>query len=53
MQSGNMRAAQPPPSTNSAEEAEMTSAAQVDSANEPKRSDDMPATSPTLSPTLS
>lgn len=31
----------------------MTKAAQVDSANEPKRSALMPATSPTLSPTLS
>jgi hypothetical protein len=32
---------------------EMTKAAQVDSANDPKRSADIPATSPTLSPTLS
>ncbi len=32
---------------------EITNAAQVDSANEPKRSAPMPATSPTLSPTLS
>ena len=32
---------------------EMTSAAQVDSANEPNRSAPMPAMSPTLSPTLS
>lgn len=31
----------------------MTKAAQVDSANDPKRSADIPATSPTLSPTLS
>jgi hypothetical protein len=31
----------------------MTKAAQVDSANEPKRSALIPATSPTLSPTLS
>ena len=33
--------------------AEMTKAAQVDSAKEPKRSAPMPAMSPTLSPTLS
>jgi len=32
---------------------EMTKAAQVDSANDPKRSALIPATSPTLSPTLS
>jgi hypothetical protein len=32
---------------------EITKAAQVDSANDPKRSADIPATSPTLSPTLS
>ncbi len=32
---------------------DITSAAQVDSAKDPKRSADMPATSPTLSPTLS
>jgi hypothetical protein len=32
---------------------EITKAAQVDSANEPKRSALIPATSPTLSPTLS
>ena len=32
---------------------EMTSAAQVDSANEPNKSALIPATSPTLSPTLS
>ena len=34
-------------------EAEITKAAQVDSANEPNKSALMPATSPTLSPTLS
>ena len=37
----------------SADTDEMTSAAQVDSANEPNRSAPMPAMSPTLSPTLS
>jgi hypothetical protein len=37
----------------SGDEAATTSAAQVDSAYEPKRSEPMPATSPTLSPTLS
>ena len=49
---GNSNAAQPASSKSEDVEA-ITKAAQVDSANEPKRSEPMPATSPTLSPTLS
>ena len=41
------------PEVNSTEVPETTKAAQVDSAREPKRSDPIPAISPTLSPTLS
>lgn len=41
------------PATNSFEVVEITKQAQVASANEPNKSDPIPAISPTLSPTLS
>ena len=52
MVSGNMSAPQPA-ATIAGDEAPTTSAAHVASPKEPKRSEPMPATSPTLSPTLS
>merc|ERR1719182_749424 len=52
MYSGNINVSQPA-ETKSTDSAPMTKAAHVASAKEPNRSEPIPATSPTLSPTLS
>merc|ERR1711990_651292 len=52
MYNGNINVSQPA-ETKSTDSAPMTKAAHVASAKEPNKSEPMPATSPTLSPTLS